>query len=79
MQNFITLGQTLLGEKYLTRKEEKYLKQWPPLFRPAAKGSARTPLGPILYFSKLYEFWIVANCVDFIKQVFKWFIFYDVE
>ena len=23
MQNFMTLGQTLLGEKYLTRKEEK--------------------------------------------------------
>jgi hypothetical protein len=23
-----------------------YLKQWPPLFLPAFKGSARTPLGP---------------------------------
>ena len=30
-----------------------YAKQWPPSFVPAAKGSARTPLGPKLYNRKL--------------------------
>jgi hypothetical protein len=29
------------------RKRKKCHLWWPPMFMPAAKGSARTPLGPI--------------------------------
>jgi hypothetical protein len=35
------------GNKKKKKKKEKYLNWWPPSFMPAAKGSARTPLGPI--------------------------------
>jgi hypothetical protein len=63
MQNFKTIRQLLLGELAMSperRKREReknaiYSGQWPPTFMPAAKGSARTPLGPMyqFYFSNI--------------------------
>ena len=51
MQNFRTLGQPLLGKKYVTRKEEK--KKIVTLRSTARpKGSAHTSLGPILCILK---------------------------
>ena len=50
MQNFTTLGQPLLGEKYVTQKKKRR-KVIPKIVdttsRAMPKGSARTPLGPI--------------------------------
>jgi hypothetical protein len=34
------------GKKKTTTRGIIYIKWWPPSFLPAAKGSARTPLGP---------------------------------
>jgi hypothetical protein len=54
-----------------TRKEEekekeKYLKLGPPSFLPAAKGSARTPLGP-KYFT--HSLWIqLHHKIDFVQR-----------
>jgi hypothetical protein len=36
-----------------TTRKEKYLKYWPPLFMPAAKGSARTSLGPMFVYQEV--------------------------
>ena len=55
MQKFEFLRQPLLGELAMSwKKEEEERKKkkkchlyWPPTFLPAAKVSARTPLGPI--------------------------------
>ena len=38
----------MLKEK--KKKKKKIPKWWPPSFTPAAKGSARTPLGPMIHF-----------------------------
>ena len=46
MHNFTTLGQPILGEKYVTRKEEK--KNNP-------KGSTRTSLQPKVSYSALLK------------------------
>ena len=45
MQNFGTLRKGII-----------YLKQWPPSFMPAAKGSARTPIRPIIFYRVLFVF-----------------------
>jgi hypothetical protein len=65
MQNFTTLGQPLLGEKYGTPKERKKERKRRNAiisghyFLPATpKGSARSLLGPKLfhlYLLKLYS------------------------
>jgi hypothetical protein len=52
MQNFKTLRQLLLGELAMSpeergkRERRKKCHAMPPMFMPAAKGSARTALGP---------------------------------
>jgi hypothetical protein len=53
MLNLKTLQQPLLGELAMSRKKEEERerererrKKMPPTFMPAAKGGARTPLGP---------------------------------
>ena len=53
MQKFEYLCQPLLGELAMSRKKKRERRKrkkrhlkWPPTFMPAAKGSARTLLGP---------------------------------
>ena len=53
MQKFEFLRQPLLGELAMSRKKER--REWPPTFMPAAKGSARTPLGPIKVLMRIKD------------------------
>ena len=50
MQKFEFLRQPFMGELAMSRKKKEEREKMPPTFMPAAKGSARTPLGPIFYY-----------------------------
>ena len=67
MQNFITLGQPLLGEKYFTQQEERRKKErnnpknnghYIPAATP--KGSAHTSLGPIMKMEARQCIWNIC-------------------